>query len=278
MDDSTAQNMKPPSSLALRNKIEVNLTPGGPPLLDIASMDSIGSCSIGPDYTADFDQSNKTNNTRPLSNISLRSVALSAGDQNSDDTYTNGTHVPSYVGISCAISGYSSYSRYSASARASLSRGSSPTVKVVAAGNPAAFAGATPVMKLLDKPVGVTPLANNGLELASTPRDGETNCETLGSAKSLVQQRIESLYGSEAAVGWRESRSKLKTPIANSTSSGKEKHRSPSCPPQRLATCPPFDASKSKQLQLLIEIFQCAKTYLLSLCHVNRKCARFPSY
>lgn len=225
----TSHYMKPPKSLQLRDKIVLHSSLGP----QMESIDSIGSCSLNVNSAANGIASRS--DRPPSSDMSVKSIALSSGDEILDGTRANG-HVPSYVGISCAISGYSSYSRYCASTRTSLSRGSSPTVKLTTSKD--LLGSITPG----SQPVTTTPVSR--LEVIASVPGAEPSSLCQGpvtedslpdgeaSAKSLVQRRIESLYGSAAGVGWRESRAKVKTPISGNET---DKVRSPSCPPPRLA-------------------------------------------
>lgn len=270
----------PPSSLPLKERIDVRSFPtldsgggGGSSCGDSLmaqatslhgkdALDSNGSGSLRI-CSASAESSNlgfadaTRRGSRPLSETSFPSATLSSSGRSSDGDAANNGHVPSYIGISCAISGYGNYSRYCVAAtRISLSRGSSPTVAKLSEGQPfLASDFSTPLSKppasskLIAKPNSAPAggHSHNRLSMDATPMKDETDTdiEASLSSKSLVQKRIESLYGSSAGTDWRESRSKLKTPTSSSCS--KEKFRSPSCPPTKATSCSsPLDALKSR--------------------------------
>lgn len=216
---------------------------------------------------------------------------------------TNASHkIPSYIGISCAISGYSTYSKYSSSnALGNASEGSSPSNVIRRLNDPNLFNGngnlnsidnslltghhqanhktngqyldvnrtiesyssfknnlnrfnklshnvnslnAHPTDHLTGHsthhPSG-NPLQNYGDSKHHTSQfDSFDNSflsrdrtllndshEEEDSGKSLVQKRIESLYGSNFASNWKESRSKLRV-----EKGANDSFRSPSCPPE----------------------------------------------
>ena len=188
---------------------------------------------------------------------------------NQDDCSSKDSKLPSYVGISCTISGYSSYSRYCSSIRGSISRGSSPIMR-----NYEVIDGPNIVQhhhthnhhfhhqthhnnnhshldsshhqqnqrQTLISAISPNnwPREENGIISNHTHRNNDLNCEdseydvdtSESSEKSLVQRRIESLYGSNVAEVWRDSRSKVKK--VNKKKIDMINHRSPSCPPHAL--------------------------------------------
>ncbi|RWS29061.1 LIM and SH3 domain protein Lasp-like isoform X4 [Leptotrombidium deliense] len=137
----------------------------------------------------------------------------------------NGHRLPSYVGISCVISGYSNYSKFCASTRPTYTRGySSPTIRVDSK-ECAEVNSSRDKSSFEEKKV----ISNNSVS--------EKECVEVSNGevkeKSLVQQKIESLYGKSFASGWRHSRLKQKNSKHNGESA---QHRSPSCPPGMLQT------------------------------------------
>ncbi|KAI1289747.1 Disks large-associated protein 1 [Halotydeus destructor] len=173
--------------------------------------------------------SEQSNGQRPLSQVSMRSVKISSFDI-TDDSAVNG-HVPSYIGISCAISGYSGYSKYNSTNRPSLSLDNSPSSAKFDPKGPMGRQLSLTDSKPPPRPSG---RAKSGSSIEVRKRGEITlpvteEVSETSEVKSIVQQRIESLYGSRAVEGWRDSRSKLR----HSTGTTQIKFRSPSCPPPK---------------------------------------------
>ncbi|XP_054162594.1 disks large-associated protein 5-like [Oppia nitens] len=154
---------------------------------------------------------------------------------------TNGHRLPSYMAISCAISGYSDYNRYCSSLRTNsyARRDYSLTQLKSSAQEPV-----NRINELVNRKnsmIGealITSRHNlnediDDNESCGTDRSLDvTNCDInsdLNNKNSLLEQRIASLYGQSFAKDWRESRSKTKQKSNNSCIL--DKQRSPSCPP-----------------------------------------------
>ncbi|EEC01050.1 disks large-associated protein, putative [Ixodes scapularis] len=127
-------------------------------------------------------------------------------------------HRPSYLGISCAINGYTSYSQFCRSRDSSPAR---PNHKGVAIGQ---SPRAEPIVELAP-PCEQTAFLN-GCGKTSAP--APTAADDMEPGWSLVQQRIATLYGSEAAD--RVARSRTRTAKSPVKLVGPK--RSPSCPAQ----------------------------------------------
>lgn len=211
----------------------------------------------------------------------------------------NGTfqsRVPSYVGISCAISGYRSFNHnLQASSTITDTRTAlydrKPLLTTVSSyfNRPKSSIPldsnrfqkmAVDTDKLQSKPsVDVEP-STNGFSLLLDfspnlhPHDSSngSNClmpndeyDDEDQPKSLVQSRIESLYGSQFANVWRTNRGKNKLGQAEQDS-----FRSPSCPPDIITNlaCNSKFCGKNKFEHLILNIF----------VFVNRKFARLSTY
>ncbi|CAN7983096.1 unnamed protein product [Ixodes hexagonus] len=127
-------------------------------------------------------------------------------------------HRPSYLGISCAINGYASYSQFCRSRDSSPAR---PNHKSVASRQPPR---AEPIVELV-APRDQTAFVNGSRKTSAPTIAAEMEPSPCW---SLVQQRIASLYGSEAAD--RVARSRTRT--AKSPIKLAPPKRSPSCPAQ----------------------------------------------
>ncbi|XP_075548871.1 uncharacterized protein LOC142582743 isoform X3 [Dermacentor variabilis] len=131
-------------------------------------------------------------------------------------------HRPSYLGISCAINGYTSYSQFCRSRDSSPAR-PSPRTSAPLATSPGNSLKVEPILEIK---------ASNGRgELTNGRHHGPQ--ETAAAPEpciSLVQQRIAALYGSEAAERVARSRTRTaKSPLKLEKAMSK---RSPSCPAQ----------------------------------------------
>lgn len=132
-------------------------------------------------------------------------------------------HRPSYLGISCAINGYASYSQFCRSRDSSPARPSPRTSAPLACTSPGNRLKVEPILEIK---------ASNGRgELTNGRHHGPQ--ETAAAPEpciSLVQQRIAALYGSEAAERVARSRTRTaKSPLKLEKAMSK---RSPSCPAQ----------------------------------------------
>lgn len=186
-------------------------------------------------------------------------------------------HLPSYLGISCAISGYTGYSRFCHSRENSPARvNGSPKMSMMSSKSSQGFEDSANTVTQPSRRISesyicnkyfssskdsiginiaqknfvsnqeitlrasylspseyanghIESLVSNGIHKDSALQANELpdNCDR----KSLVQQRIESLFGQSASNSTckviRPSRSKLRIPVDDSTT-----QRSPSCPPE----------------------------------------------
>ena len=169
-------------------------------------------------------------NHSSFSPITLLSNCDSSFFSGSNHRKMNGLKLPSYVGISCAISGYSGYIKYCSSNRGSMSRENSPLKlsKMLADSH---INGRSKMKKQSNLE---TRFVSDQVDFVKSDLLVNQDDEE---SKSLVQQRIESLYGQSFADCWRDSRSKHKIVRKNAS----DFNRSPSCPPYILE-------SKSKRL------------------------------
>jgi len=171
------------------------------------------SGSIKPSHLKTMDKANHSS----FSSNTLLSKCDNSSFQDFNHRKMNGLKLPSYVGISCAISGYSGYSKY-----CSLTGGSSPM-------RLSEMLVDEHLSKLKKQSNLETRLASDQTDFVKSDlliNQGDSEC------KSLVQQRIESLYGQSFADCWRDSRSKQKL-VKSKADSAK---RSPSCPPHALVS------------------------------------------
>lgn len=140
---------QPPQSLNLRDKIVVVHSQEGKRIVrshNMTSMESIGTCSL------DVNSDNVTlsnQSQRSISERSLKSVTLieegCEDESPSLQFIRNGHRLPSYVGISCAISGYTNYGRFcTSSLRSSFSREGSPAMKITPTNNNSQVTGELP--------------------------------------------------------------------------------------------------------------------------------------
>ena len=166
----------------------------------------------------------------------------------------NGHRMPSYVGISCAISGYSDYNRYCSSLRNSCTRRDisvgikDSTQQPVNHLNDSFYRKNSLISEAL---ITSRHNVNDDIEINGTDDsfDFKTNeiktnlkndlNDINNKTNSLLEQRIASLYGQRFANDWRESRTKTRHKLNDPTFIQK---RSPSCPP-----CPP--PQKQTQIQ-----------------------------
>jgi len=205
----------------------------------MTSIDSIGNCSL--EVNSDNSTLPPTHTPRSISDHTLKSVTLEDnisqlnGKSPSLHLLKNGHRIPSYVGISCAISGYSNYNRYCSSLRNTCSRENSPTLRN---SNPKTIKNLNELRKnslITDNVItgSRNDLNKNGTEELIGLNGSRSNSKTNDlNSNSLLQQRIASLYGETFAADWRESRSKNR--YKQNNSSILDKTRSPSCPPKPL--------------------------------------------
>ncbi|KAH9383121.1 uncharacterized protein LOC144178165 isoform X4 [Haemaphysalis longicornis] len=222
----------------------------------VPSSESIGACSL--DVDASESSAVLAARTRPMgkeaSEITLRSMAVSAtttaqeggptqqprgggtldgnvaqlsngcwnvGGSSLESSTKPAEHRPSYLGISCAINGYTSYSQFCRSRDSSPARLSPRTLAplVTSPGRDSAKVEPIPEGKA------------HGRELSNGRGHHNVQSATsaAGPSTSLVQQRILALYGSEAAERVARSRTRTaKSPLKLEMIS----KRSPSCPAQ----------------------------------------------
>lgn len=239
---------QPPQSLRLPGP---EGDPQVPPMerltVRVPSTESIGACSLDVDAS---ESSARPMMTKEASEVTLRSMVMSTRDSSSvaargalDSNVTqlsNGCwniggstveslsakvpeHRPSYLGISCAINGYASYSQFCRSRDSSPARPSPRTSAPLACTSPGNRLKVEPILEIK---------ASNGRgELTNGRHHGPQ--ETAAAPEpciSLVQQRIAALYGSEAAERVARSRTRTaKSPLKLEKAMSK---RSPSCPAQ----------------------------------------------
>ncbi|XP_064471801.1 uncharacterized protein LOC135386022 isoform X2 [Ornithodoros turicata] len=233
----TSRRVQPPQTLSLQHRIVVHSPPMDPLGMKVPSTESIGACSL--DVEASDSQNRDWNRlTKDVSEMTLRSVAVSGGSSRNMSPHGHGTpdgsavqlsngylkvggstverlssttmeHRPSYLGISCAVNGYTSYSQFC------RSRDPSPAPRTTQKPSPLHMER----IRLQKDEVTANGKCSNGTKEAQPSR-------------SLVQQRIATLYGAEAAE--RVARSRTRTsarPAAVDSAVGK---RSLSCSAQPL--------------------------------------------
>lgn len=129
-------------------------------------------------------------------------------------------HRPSYLGISCAINGYTNYSQFCRSRDSSPARLSPRTLAPLVASPGSSNLKVEPILEG----------KANGRELSNgRHHNAQSATSAAGPSTSLVQQRILALYGSEAAERVARSRTRTaKSPLKLEVVS----KRSPSCPAQ----------------------------------------------
>lgn len=137
--------------------------------------------------------------------------------------------VPTYVGLSRAISGYSEYNKYRSTNNKldllkeytfNLDNRSSPHCRMLLSHSNTSSS---------DQINNYTSLP---YEFSTEYRNsGHDDVAQLQSSKSFLQKKIESLYGQSFADDWCKSRSKCKSPSSKSNMDTSK--RSPSCPPNR---------------------------------------------
>lgn len=291
-DQDKKEQVKAPekskSKLGATLKAPIKLAPS----LTMASMDSIGNCSL--DVNADRASALSPNaplleGQSSISQKSVRSIHLSDGDgqcnQQNDSgpttdkgegkgdgptatlssEATNG-HFPSYVGISCAISGYTNYSKLCTSiiknknltAPNPVLRTSDFKPKIE--GHPGKSEYDQKITSSSSLPAGsgaasITP--HHGTKTvayfdsrSNTGTPHEASFSSLGhhadqvdfrrspsapldDSRSTIEKKIESLYGPNFVQGWRESRGKSRTRVQKMASfCNGSTFRSPSCPPK----------------------------------------------
>lgn len=131
--------------------------------------------------------------------------------------------MPSYVSISRAISGYSNYNKYSSDLR----RDNSLLDSLLPSRASSSRANGDRHHHAQRRPL-VDDQVDNFCSLPYEP----TQEKVVDPSKSLLQKKIESLYGQTFAEDWKKSRGKSGSSKSNSPT---EKTRSPSCPPSRIS-------------------------------------------
>uniref|UniRef100_A0A131YIA1 Discs large-associated protein 1 n=1 Tax=Rhipicephalus appendiculatus TaxID=34631 RepID=A0A131YIA1_RHIAP len=213
----------------------------------VPSTESIGACSLDVDAS---ESSARPMMTKEASEVTLRSMVMSTRENSSvaargalDSNVTqlsNGCwniggstveslttkvpeHRPSYLGISCAINGYTNYSQFCRSRDSSPAR-LSPRTSAPHATSPGNHLKVEPILEIK---------ASNGRGELTNGRHHHGPQEMAAVPEpctSLVQQRIAALYGSEAAERVARSRTRTaKSPLKLEKTASK---RSPSCPAQ----------------------------------------------
>ena len=228
----------------------------------MTSMDSIGTCLL--DLNTEKLSVTTNSAQRSISERSLKgSTVLEEVPSSSKSLHTlkNGHRLPSYVGISCTISGYKNYTRYcSPSLKDSLKSDQPDGTPSLTTMTPHSNSFYEPVnwqnnykthhegeydslnsissnfkessfdqFDLDDK--NISQNKNSQLNFGSDQNASNNASNNASSGSSMVQQRIASLYGEQFAAGWRQSRTKNK--YKQFDLSKFQKPRSPSCPPQR---------------------------------------------
>ena len=243
----------PPQSLDLKNRITIvhNINKSSNKM---TSMDSIGTCSL--DLNTEKLSVTANSAQRSISERSLKgSTVLEETPSSSKSLHTlkNGRRLPSYVGISCTISGYKNYTRYCSSSLKDSLKSDQPD------GTPS-LTTMTPHSNSSHEPVNwqnnykthhegeydeLNSISSNFKESSFHQFDLDDknifknihsqfnfgSDQNAPNGSSIVQQRIASLYGEQFAAGWRQSRTKNK--YKQFDLSKFQKPRSPSCPPQR---------------------------------------------
>lgn len=232
---------QPPQSLHL---LGPEGDPQVPPMerlcVRVPSTESIGACSLDVDAS---ESSARPMMTKEASEVTLRSMVMSTRESSTvaargalDSNITqlsNGCwniggssvpeHRPSYLGISCAINGYTNYSQFCRSRDSSPAR-LSPRTSAPLAASPGNRLKVEPILEIK---------ASNGRGELTNGRHHHGPQEVVAAPEpctSLVQQRIAALYGSEAAERVARSRTRTaKSPLKLEKAVSK---RSPSCPAQ----------------------------------------------
>lgn len=239
---------QPPQSLRLPGP---EGDPQVPPMerltVRVPSTESIGACSLDVDAS---ESSARPMMTKEASEVTLRSMVMSTRESSSvaargalDSNITqlsNGCwniggstveplstklpeHRPSYLGISCAINGYTNYSQFCRSRDSSPAR-LSPRTSGPLATSPGNHLKVEPILEIK---------ASNGQGELTNGRHHFGPQEAAAAPEpctSLVQQRIAALYGTEAAERVARSRTRTaKSPLKLEKAMSK---RSPSCPAQ----------------------------------------------
>ncbi|XP_075749129.1 uncharacterized protein LOC119172141 isoform X2 [Rhipicephalus microplus] len=213
----------------------------------VPSAESIGACSLDVDAS---ESSARPMMTKEASEVTLRSMVMSTRESSSvaargalDSNVTqlsNGCwnigestveslttkvpeHRPSYLGISCAINGYTNYSQFCRSRDSSPAR-LSPCTAAPHSTSPGNHLKVEPILEIK---------ASNGRGELTNGRRHHGPQEFSAAPEpctSLVQQRIAALYGSEAAERVARTRTRTaKSPLKLEKAISK---RSPSCPAQ----------------------------------------------
>ncbi|CAG2179970.1 unnamed protein product, partial [Oppiella nova] len=144
----------------------------------------------------------------------------------------NGHRLPSYVSISCAISGYSDYNHYCTRRHISVTLANS-TQQPVNRLNDSFHRKNSLISEALitsrhNVNEDIEDVESNGTERSVNLANRDTNSEP-NDKNSFLEQRIASLYGQTFAKDWRESRTKTRQKFNSSFIITKQ--RSPSCPP-----------------------------------------------
>ncbi|KAH6930487.1 hypothetical protein HPB50_014081 [Hyalomma asiaticum] len=218
---------QPPQSLRLPGP---EGDPQVPPMerltVRVPSTESIGACSLDVDAS---ESSARPMMTKEASEVTLRSMVMSTressvcGSKRSRCPTKLPEHRPSYLGISCAINGYTNYSQFCRSRDSSPAR-LSPRTSGPLATSPGNHLKVEPILEIK---------ASNGRGELTNGRHHFGPQEAAAAPEpctSLVQQRIAALYGTEAAERVARSRTRTaKSPLKLEKAMSK---RSPSCPAQ----------------------------------------------